>query len=153
MYYYSITAVMEEASVRVVFAADVACANTRTVASAVFALDIANQFLIDTKREQRNVIEEMNKNIRGNVISLNVNSNHLRRSLEKAAGKLCTKFSKAKRGAERKKIKDSRTRIILQSDDIVDVSSVQNELQTEVKCMNNIWWLNKGKYMYNKNVH
>ena len=128
---------MEEASVRVVSVADVACANTQTAASAVLALEIDNEFLISTKREGGNVIEETNKHISGNVISLNTDSNHLQGSLEKAAGKLCAKFSKAKGGAERKKIKGGKTRIILQPHDVVDVGAVQDVLQqTEVRCMN-----------------
>ena len=61
--YSLITAVicqMEEASVTVVSVADVACANTQTAASAVLALEISNQFLINAKIEGRNVIEETN---------------------------------------------------------------------------------------------
>ena len=132
---------MEEAVVTVVSVADVACANAQTAASAVLALEIDNEFLINTKREGRNVVEETNRHISGNVISLNTNSNHLQGSIEKAAGKLCAKFSKAKGGAERKKIKGSKTRIVLQSDDVVDVGAVQDELQqTEVRCTNNKWW-------------
>ena len=64
--YSLITAVicqMEEASVRVVSVADVACANTQIVASAVSALEISNQFLINAKREGRNVIEETNTSV------------------------------------------------------------------------------------------
>ena len=41
---------MAEALVRVVSAADVACATTQTVSSAVLALEIDNEFLINTKR-------------------------------------------------------------------------------------------------------
>ena len=49
------------------------------------------------------------------------------------------KFSKAKGGAERK-IMGSKTRIVLQSDDVVDVGAVQDELQqTEVRCASNQW--------------
>ena len=126
---------MAEALVRVVSAADVACATTQTVSSAVLALEIDNEFLINTKRERRNVIEEVNKQIRDKVISLNVNSTRMQGSLDKAAGKLRAKFSKAKGGAERKKIKSGKTRIILQTEDTVDVGAVQDELQqTKVRC-------------------
>ena len=62
--YSLITAVisqMEKASVKVVSVADVACANTQTASSAVLALEIANEFLISTKREKGNVIEETKK--------------------------------------------------------------------------------------------
>ena len=146
--YSLITAVISQMVVTVVSVADVACANTQTAASAVLALEIGNEFLINTKREGSNVVEETNKHISGNVISLNMNSNHLQGSLEKAAGKLCAKFSKAKGGAERKKIKGSKTRIVLQSDDVVDVGAVQDELQqTEVRCTNNKWWY-KNDYVH-----
>ena len=111
--------------------ADVACANTRTVASAVLALEIANEFLLGMKRDGKNLVEETSKRISGQLISLNTSSTQ--GSLVKAAGKLSAKFSKAKGGAERKKIKGEKTRITLQLGDTVNVATVEDKLQqTEV---------------------
>ena len=113
--------------------ADVACANTRTVASAVLALEIANEFLLGMKRDGKNLVEETSKRISGQLISLNTSSKRIQGSLEKVAGKLSAKFSKAKGGAERKKIKGGKTRITLQLGDTVNVATVEDKLQqTEV---------------------
>ena len=110
--------------------ADVACANTHTVASAVLALEIANEFLLGMKRDGKNLVEETSS---GQLISLNTSSKRIQGSLEKAAGKLSAKFSKAKGGAERKKIKGGKTRITLQLGDTVNVATVEDKLQqTEV---------------------
>ena len=56
--------------------------------------------------------------------------------LEKAAGKLCTKLSKAKGGTERKKIKGAKTRVTLQMSDIVNVATVEAELEETAVCDN-----------------
>ena len=46
---------------------------------------------------------------------------------------LCAKFSTAKGGPERKKIKGGKARIILQPDDVDAVQDVMQ--QTEVRCL------------------
>ena len=106
--------------------ADVACANTHTVASAVLALEIANEFLLGMKRDGKNLVEKTSKRISGQMISLNTSSKRIQGSLEKEAGKLSAKFSKAKGGAERK---GGKTRITLQLGDTVNVATVEDKLQ------------------------
>ena len=120
---------MEESPVRVVSVSDVVCATTTAAASAVLALEVDNDFLINIKREGKNLVEEINKRICGHILSLDMNSTRIQSLLEKAAGKLCTKFSKAKGGDERKKIKGAKTRVTLQMSDIVNVATVEAELE------------------------
>ena len=117
---------------KVVSVTDVACATTTAAASAVLGLEIANDFLMNMKREGKNFIEETNRRISGHMISLNMQSTRIQTALEKAAGKLSTKFSKAKGGAERKKIKGGKTRVTLQTCDIVDVATVEAKLEETV---------------------
>ena len=57
---------------RIVSAADMACTST-TVASAILALEISNDFLLRLKIEGKNFLEESNKVICGQVIVLGVN--------------------------------------------------------------------------------
>ena len=92
---------------RIVSAADVTCTST-TVASAILALEISNDFLLSLKREGKNFLEETNKVIGGQAIVLYVNCIWLQSSFEKAAGKLATKFTNAKGSWERNKIKPGR---------------------------------------------
>ena len=66
------------------------------------------------------------------MISLNMQSTRIQTALEKAAGKLSTKISKAKSGAERKKIKGGKTRVTLQTSDIVDVATAEAKLEETV---------------------
>ena len=96
---------------KVVSVTDVACATTTAAASAVLALEIANDCFMNLKRERKNFIEETNNRISGHVVSLDMQSVGIQNALEKAAGKLSTKLSKAKGGAERKRIKGGKTRI------------------------------------------
>ena len=103
---------MADATVRIVSAADVACTST-TVASAILALEISNDFLLSLKREGKNFLEETNKVIGGQAIVLDVNCIRLQSSFEKAAGKLATKFTKAKGSWERNKIKRGKTLVII----------------------------------------
>ena len=118
--------------VRVVSVADVACANTQTAASQHWLWRLVMNSLLTLK-------ERGGMWLRKQTYQWQC-SNHLQGSLEKVAGKLCAKFSKSKGGAERK-IMGSKTRIVLQSDDVVDVGAVQDELQqTEVlRCTKNQW--------------
>lgn len=127
---------MEGSPVTVVSASDVVCATTTAAASAVLALEIENDFLINMKREGKNLMEETNKRISGHIVSLDMNSTRIQSLLEKAAGKLCTKFSKAKGGAERKKIRGAKTRVTLQMSDIVNVVTVEAELEETAVCDN-----------------
>ena len=62
---------------------------------------------------------------------LDVNCIRLQRSFEKAAGKLATKFTKAKGSWERNKIK---TRVTVSSGETVNFTAVEERLQqAEVK--------------------
>ena len=118
---------------RIVSAADVACTST-TVASAILALEISNDFLLSLKREGKNFLEETNKVIGGQAIVLDVNCIRLQSSFEKAAGKLATKFTKAKGSWERNKIKRGKTRITVSSGETVNFTAVEERLQqAEVK--------------------
>ena len=70
---------------------DVVCTTTTAAASAVLALEIANDFLVNMRREGKNFMEEINNRISGHVISVNTTSTRIQSALEKAAGKLSTK--------------------------------------------------------------
>ena len=107
--------------------ADVVCANTATAASGVLALEITNDFLMKMKREGKNVLEEIKKRI--SHFTQYMTSTRLQSSLEKILGKLSTKVLKCKGGAMRNKIRAGKTRLILQSGDIVNVATVENRLQ------------------------
>ena len=117
---------------KVVSVTDVVCTTTTAAASAVLALEIANDFLMNMRREGKNFIEEINKRISGHVISVNTTSTRIQSALEKAAGKLSAKFSKAKGGAERKKLKGGKTRVTRQTSDIVNVATVEAKLEETV---------------------
>ena len=119
---------MAEVPVTITSVADVTCCSTK-VNSAVLALEISNDFLLGLKREGKNILEEISKSISGQVVALNTESTRLRQSLEKAVGKLSSKFTQAKGGTERKKIKSRKTRITLSSDDTINIAQFQ---QTEV---------------------
>ena len=117
---------------RILSRADVACTST-TVASAILALEISNDFLLSLKREGKYFLEETNKVIGGQAIVLDVNCLRLQSSFEKAAGKLATKF-KAKGSWERNKIKCGKTRITVSSRETVNFAAVEERLQqAEVK--------------------
>ena len=117
---------------RILSWADVACTST-TVASAILALEISNDFLLSLKREGKYFLEETNKVIGGQAIVLDVNCLRLQSSFEKAAGKLATKF-KAKGSWERNKIKCGKTRITVSSRETVNFAAVEERLQqAEVK--------------------
>ena len=77
-------------------------------------------------------MEEINNRISGHVISLNMTSTRIQSALEKAARKLSTKFSKAKGGAEQKKLKGGKTRVTLQTSDIMNVATVEAKLEETV---------------------
>ena len=132
---------------KVVPVTDVACATTTAVASAVLALEISNDVLMSVKRERKNFIEKLNTRISGHMISLDMQSTRIQNALEKAAGKLSAKFSKAKGGDKRKKIKGGKTRIILQTSDIVDVATVESTLE-ETAVHDNI-----NMYMHMRHGH
>ena len=90
---------------KVVSVTDMVCTTTTAAASAVLALEIANDFLMNMRREGKNFMEEINKRISGHVISVNTTSTRIQSALEKAAGKLSTKFSKAKVGLSGKNLR------------------------------------------------
>lgn len=126
---------MAEKPVTITSAADVACCST-TVNSAVLALEISNDFLLGLKRDGKDILVEINKKISGQVVALNANSTRLQQSIEKAVGKLSSRFTQAKGGAERKKIRSRKTRITLSSDDTIKVAALENQIQqTEVNVL------------------
>ena len=123
---------MEEPVVRVVSVTDVACATTQTATSAHLALEINNAFLLHLKREKKSILEELDK--QQHTIKLNISSVRLKESLEKATGKLSSRFRSANGGSARKRIKAGKTNITLHSGDMVDVAAVEEQLQqTEVR--------------------
>ena len=118
-------------AVRIVSVSDVACATNATAASAVLALQINNGFLLNIKQERKQPIAELNHHL--NNIKLNTNSVRLHTALQKLIGKLNSRFSKAKGGGERKKLKMGASHMTLQKYDIVNVSEMQHKLnETEV---------------------
>jgi len=122
-------------AVRVISVSDVVCATTQSVASALFALEIDNSFLLNIGEEGKNAITEINKQQR--VIQLVEESERLVASLEKLIGKLHRRFSQAKGGTMRKKIREGKTKVILQEGDVVDIKTMKEQLQhTEVSTNN-----------------
>ena len=86
------------------------------------------------KTEGENILEETNKVIGGQAIVLDVNCIRLQNSFKKVAGKLATKFTKAKGSWERNKIKCGKTRITVSSGETVNFTAVEERLQqAEVK--------------------
>ena len=115
---FSLQLLLLEMVVRIV---SVACASSTTAASAVLALQRNNEFLLDIKRQRKNAIEEINA--QQQFIKLNTKSVWLQGSLEKLLGKLQSRFSKAKGGAERKKLKMRTCHVTLQKEDVINVAA------------------------------
>lgn len=113
-------------AVRVVAVWDVACTTSEAVAFALLALEFKNDFLLKVKHTKQNVIKEINKEQQ--VIQL-ANNDRIRECLRKMVGKLNSRIGRAEGGEERKKIKTGKSHVIVQSDDLIDVSSVKEKLK------------------------
>lgn len=126
----------QESPVKIISASDV----TYSVDSAILALEISNDFLLQVRREGKSLLEEINKGISSNAITLDKNSTRLRSTLEKTVGKLFTKFTRAKGGTERKKIKDGKTRVTVSCGETVDSIAMEDRLQqAEVNAC--VWYI------------
>ena len=111
--------------------ADVVRTNTDFAASAVLALEINNNFLLEIKQKGKQPIAAINE--KQKVIQLQ-SSERLQAALDRLLGTLHTRFTKAKGGTARKKIKEGKTRLTLQEGDVVDVANVTQQLvQAEVR--------------------
>ena len=111
--------------------ADVVRINTDFAASAVLALEVNNNFLLEIKQKGKQPIAAINE--KQKVIQLQ-SSERLQAALDRLLGTLHTRFTKAKGGTARKKIKEGKTRLTLQEGDVVDVANVTRQLvQAEVR--------------------
>ena len=112
--------------VHVISVADVACANTPSADTALLALEIDNVFLLEIRHQGKEPIQTINSQQK--AIQL-VDSQQLQASLEKLIGKLQSRCSRAKGGAERRKIKEGKSKVLLQEGDVLDVAAVKEKLE------------------------
>ena len=85
--------------------ADVVRTNTDFVAPAVLALEVNNNFLLEIKQKGKQPIAAINA--KQKVIQLQ-SSERLQAALDRLLGTLHTRFTKAKGGTARKKMKEGR---------------------------------------------
>ena len=125
---------METPVAKVVSVADVVSTNADFAASALLALEVNNDFLLEIRQEEKEPIAAINE--KQKVIQLQ-SSERLPAALDRILGSLQNRFRKSKGGSARRKIKEGKTRITLQEGDIVNVANVQQQLvQTEVRRTN-----------------
>ena len=116
-----------------IVSADVAC-SSKSVDSAVLALEVHNSFLLNLKKEGKDYIDELNKCTAGQGVVLDKSCTRLLSTVEKVAGKLATKFNQAKGSWQRNKIRSGKTHIIIRSGETVNAATVEEQLhQAEVK--------------------
>ena len=100
-------------------------------ASALLALEVNNNFLLEVRQKGTQPIAALNNQLK--MVQLQ-STERLKVALNKLLGKLQSRFTKAKGGTARRKIKEGKTKIIVQESDVVDVASVRKQLQeTEVR--------------------
>ena len=112
--------------VRIVSVADVVSANAEFAASALLALEVNNDFLLEIRQKGKEPIAAPNE--KQKVIQLESTSQRLQAALDRLLGTLHNKFSKSKGGSARKKVREGKTRITLQEGDVVDIAAVQQKL-------------------------
>lgn len=117
---------MDSSPVRLVATGDVVNANAEFAASAVLALEVDNEYLLEVKQKCLEPIAAINST--QSVVQLET-TQRLRLSLEKRIGALHSKFTNAKGGTARRKIREGKTKFILQEEDLTDIAAMREELR------------------------
>ena len=104
------------------------CAGS-SVECPLLGLEISNASLMCWRKAGKNLVEEVNNSISGRSVAIRTDSTRLSSLLEKTAGKLSAKFSKAKGSWERNKIRSGTTHVTVGSGETVDIQAVENQLQ------------------------
>ena len=110
---------------RVIFVADVACAKAQSAVTALLALEIY-AFMLEIRhqgKEPKQAINSQQKPIQLAYLQ------QVQVSLEKLMEKLQSKFSRAKVGAEQRKIKEEKSKMLLQEGNVLDVAAVKEKLE------------------------
>ena len=115
---------------RVVAVSDVACATAKVADTSALALELDNEFVLQVKEKKQNIIDEINK--QQQVMQL-AHSDRIRESLRRLSGKLSGKIGRAKGGDARKKIRTGKSHIMLETNDLINVSALREQVEkTEV---------------------
>ena len=104
------------------------CAGT-SVECPLLGLEIPNDALLCWRQAGKNLVEEVNNSISGGSVAICTDSARVSSLLDKMAGKLSAKFSKAKGGWERNKIKSGTTHVTVGSGETVNIQAIGTQLQ------------------------
>ena len=101
------------------------CAGT-SVECPLLGLEIPNESLLCWRQAGKNLVEEVNNSISGGSVAICTDSTRLSSLLDKMAGKLSAKFSKAKGGWERR---SGTTHVTVGSGETVNIQAIGTQLQ------------------------
>ena len=104
------------------------CAGS-SVECPVLGLEIPNASLLCWRKAGKNLVEEVNNSISGRSVAICTDSTRFSSLLEKTAGKLSAKFSKAKGSWERNKIRSRTTHVTVGSGETVNIQAIEDQLQ------------------------